>query len=176
MTSRPVLFTALASALALSAAAAPPPGAGPLETASEVRAAWLGLPGSTNGCREHYDYFPEGGLAIFYCHARSLLSVERLEQLAGFPSTRTPQPGTPTPTPPRPTILILVVDRQQALILQWLRNAQVSVELALRSPTDFIPSYPTDAVHYQYILTTYAIGNPPKTDTIIQHPAPVPGQ
>lgn len=101
---------------------------------------------------------------------------------ANLPSDQAPQPtpapvvGTPTPTPPRPTILILVVDRQQALILQWLRNAEVSVELALRSPTDFIPSYPTDAVHYQYILTTYAIGNPPKTDTIIQHPAPVPGQ
>jgi pilus assembly protein CpaB len=91
------------------------------------------------------------------------------------PPTAPPVVGTPTPTPPRPTVLILTVNHQQALILQWLRNAQVSIELALRSAIDNAP-VATDAVHYQYLLSTYAIAKPPKTDTIIQQPPPATGQ
>ncbi len=79
--------------------------------------------------------------------------------------------GTPTPTPPRPTILILLVDHQQALVLQWLRNANVSIELAMRNPDDLAP-VATDAVHYPFILSTFAIPKPPKTDTYIQQPTP----
>jgi Flp pilus assembly protein CpaB len=85
------------------------------------------------------------------------------------PPTVPPVVGTPTPTPPRPTVLILTVNHQQALILQWLRNAQVSIELALRSAVDNAPVV-TESVHYQYLLSTYAISKPPKTDTVIQQP------
>jgi pilus assembly protein CpaB len=74
--------------------------------------------------------------------------------------------GTPTPTPPRPTMVILLVDQQQALILQWLRQAGVVINLALRGATDNAP-VATDAVSYQYILTNFNITIPPKVNTII---------
>lgn len=81
--------TAITPAVSRSAPGAPRPSEpAPSDVASAVSAAWLGLASSENECPEHYDYFPEGGLAIFYCHAKSLLSLERLETLAGMSSTR----------------------------------------------------------------------------------------
>ncbi len=80
-----------------------------------------------------------------------------------------PQPppgGTPTPTPPRPTMFILLVDQQQALILQWLRASGVSISLALRAAGDSAP-VSTESVSYQYILTNFNITIPPKTNTVI---------
>ncbi len=80
--------------------------------------------------------------------------------------------GTPTATPVRPTMLLLLVDQQQALILQWLINAQVNVALALRGAGDSAP-VSTDTVTYEYILTNFNITIPPKTNTI-PLPAPTP--
>ncbi len=80
--------------------------------------------------------------------------------------------GTPTVTPLRPVMLILLVDQQQALILQWLSNAGVNVSLALRGAGDNAP-VSTDTVTYQYILTNFNITIPPKTNTI-PLPAPTP--
>lgn len=85
-----------------------------------------------------------------------------------------PPGGTPTPLPPRPTMLILLVDQQQALILQWLREAKVTVNLALRAASDNAP-VSTDTVTYEYVLTNFNITIPPKLDTIIQNPT-TPGQ
>jgi Flp pilus assembly protein CpaB len=85
-----------------------------------------------------------------------------------------PPAGTPTPLPPRPTLLILLVDQQQALLLQWLRQAKVTVELALRAAGDNAP-VSTDTVSYQYVLTSFNITIPPKLNTIIQNPV-TPGQ
>jgi pilus assembly protein CpaB len=85
--------------------------------------------------------------------------------------------GTPTPTPPRPEMLILLVDPQQALILEWLKESEVIIRLALRGATDSAP-VSTDAVSYQYILTNFNITIPPKVNTII-NPASrqvLPGQ
>ena len=88
--------TALTPAVSRPAPDAPRPGAAaPSDVASAVRAAWLGLASSGNECPEHYDYFPDGGLAIFYCHAQSLLSLARLEALAGVSSTRAAPGGSP---------------------------------------------------------------------------------
>ena len=77
--------------------------------------------------------------------------------------------GTPTATPLRPEMLILLVDQQQALILQWLSNAQVNVSLALRGAGDNAP-VSTDTVTYQYILTNFNVTIPPKTNTILVPP------
>ena len=74
--------------------------------------------------------------------------------------------GTATPTPPRPEMLILLVDPQQALILEWLKESGVIIRLALRGATDSAP-VSTDTVSYQYILTNFNITIPPKVNSII---------
>ncbi len=75
--------------------------------------------------------------------------------------------GTPTATPPRPDMIILLVDQQQALILQWLQQeGNVALNLVLRGAGDNAP-VSTDTVSYQYILTNFNITIPPKTNTII---------
>ena len=96
------------------------------------------------------------------------------EQAAPAP---VPTGGTPTATPPRPDIVLLLVDHQQALVLQWLQESGVSVNLALRAAGDNAPAS-TDTVSYQYILTNFNITIPPKTNTIIVKPssAPAPAQ
>ena len=68
-------------------------------------------------------------------------------------------------------MLILLVDPQQALILQWLRESNVSVNLALRGAGDSAP-VSTDSVSYQYILTNFNITIPPKVNTIIKSKGP----
>lgn len=85
--------------------------------------------------------------------------------------------GTPTPTPPRPEMLILLVDPQQALILEWLKESGVVIRLALRGAADSAP-VSTDTVSYQYILTNFNITVPPKVNTIIDNTARplLPGQ
>ena len=84
--------------------------------------------------------------------------------------------GTPTPTPPRPEMLILLVDPQQALILEWLKESGVIIRLALRGATDSAP-VSTDTVSYEYILTNFNITIPPKVNTVIQPETNiVPGQ
>lgn len=79
--------------------------------------------------------------------------------------------GTPTLPPPRPSMLILLVDPQQALILEWLKESGVLIRLALRGAADSAP-VSTDAVSYQYILTNFNITIPPKVNTIIDKPTP----
>ncbi len=75
--------------------------------------------------------------------------------------------GTPTATPPRPDMIILLVDQQQALILQWLlQEGNTALNLALRGAGDNAP-VSTETVSYQYILTNFNITIPPKTNTII---------
>lgn len=75
--------------------------------------------------------------------------------------------GTPTATPPRPEMILLLVDQQQALILQWLQDeGDIAISLALRGAGDNAP-VSTETVTYQYILTNFNITIPPKTNTII---------
>jgi Flp pilus assembly protein CpaB len=75
--------------------------------------------------------------------------------------------GTPTATPPRPDMVIMLVDQQQALILQWLqREGNIALNLVLRGAGDNAP-VSTEMVSYQYILTNFNITAPPKTNTII---------
>ena len=75
--------------------------------------------------------------------------------------------GTPTATPPRPDMVIMLVDQQQALILQWLQQeGNIALNLVLRGAGDNAP-VSTETVSYQYILTNFNITIPPKTNTII---------
>lgn len=75
--------------------------------------------------------------------------------------------GTPTATPPRPDMVILLVDQQQALILQWLQQeGNIALNLVLRGAGDNAP-VSTETVSYQYILTNFNITIPPKANTII---------
>ena len=77
------------------------------------------------------------------------------------------QGGTPTATPPRPDKIILLLDHQQALILQWLLSeTKININLVLRGAGDNAP-VSTDTVSYQYILTNFNITIPPKANTII---------
>jgi Flp pilus assembly protein CpaB len=78
--------------------------------------------------------------------------------------------GTPTATPPRPDMIILLVDQQQALILQWLQQeGNIALNLVLRGAGDNAP-VSTETVSYQYILTNFNITIPPKANTIIINP------
>lgn len=87
--------------------------------------------------------------------------------------------GTPTGTPPRPDMIILLVDQQQALILQWLQQeGHIALNLVLRGAGDNAP-VSTETVSYQYILTNFNITIPPKANTIILgrgNPTPTPSQ
>jgi pilus assembly protein CpaB len=75
--------------------------------------------------------------------------------------------GTPTATPPRPDMVILLVDQQQALIMQWLQQeSNIALNLVLRGAGDNAP-VSTETVSYQYILTNFNITIPPKANTII---------
>ncbi len=74
----------------------------------------------------------------------------------------TPAPGpTPTPTPmPRHQYITLLVDPQEALILQWLRESGAVVDLALRNPTDNQLAR-TDPVTLGWLIQRIGITLPP---------------
>jgi pilus assembly protein CpaB len=84
--------------------------------------------------------------------------------------------GTPTVTPPRPDVVILSVTPQQALLLQWLRESDAIIDLALRGPTDRAP-VDTQAVTLQYIIDNFAVTLPPKLDFSVNYlpPSEEPG-
>jgi hypothetical protein len=67
-------------ALALLLAAAPS------TPTDAVKATWLRLPASANKCGDEvFDYFPDGGLRILWCHARDTLTGVQVAELAGTP-------------------------------------------------------------------------------------------
>ncbi len=57
------------------------PGAG--GAPSTLKGLLLALPASKNGCPDDYDYFPNGGMRIFWCHARTVLPFSALAELSG---------------------------------------------------------------------------------------------
>ncbi len=113
----------------------------------------------------HVGEWPSGGLP----RPTPTLSPDQQPQQGNVPG------GTPTPIPPRPTMLLLLVDQQQALILQWLREAGVTINLALRGAGDSAP-VSTESVTYQYVLTNFNITIPPKVNTIISTSNQPPAQ
>jgi Flp pilus assembly protein CpaB len=109
----------------------------------------------------HVGEWPMGGLLP---KATPTLSPEQQAAQAAAAA------GTPTATPPRPDMIILLVDQQQALILQWLRQeGNIDLNLVLRGAGDNAP-VSTETVSYQYILTNFNITVPPKANTIVVSP------
>jgi hypothetical protein len=53
-----------------------------------IQPVWTGLRRSANRCGGTFDYFPEGGMRIFYCHLQSLNAnpYALLQRLAGTPA------------------------------------------------------------------------------------------
>lgn len=95
----------------------------------------------------------------------------------GVPPTPTPVPveeeaagqGTPppTPTPARPDIITLGVTPQDAVVLTYFIEAKIPVTLALRSATDVSRTF-TDSVTLDYIMNTFGIPLPGKTEFTIE--------
>lgn len=46
---------------------------------------WLNFGQTENQCDDLYDYFPDGGMRIFYCHATTFLKLHELQALANMP-------------------------------------------------------------------------------------------
>ncbi len=109
----------------------------------------------------HVGEWPVGGLLP---KVTPTLSPDRVSQESAAAA------GTPTSTPARPNMIILLVDPQQALIVQWLQQeGNIAINLALRAAGDNAP-VSTEMVSYQYILTNFNITVPPKTNSIIVGP------
>ena len=79
--------------------------------------------------------------------------------------------ATATPTPTPPNMVILVVSPQQALMLQWLRESDAIIDLALRGATDRAPA-DTTTVTLQYLFETFNVTLPPKLDFAINYLPP----
>lgn len=101
----------------------------------EARAAWRALPSSSNSCRDVYDYFPDSGLVAFYCHAQSLLTLERLERLAGMPSMRAPR-GDALPSP-----IARAFRNYDPRFVKWLRGALLPARTDARFREETQPIY-----------------------------------
>lgn len=66
--------------------APPPPAAvavAPKAAAGSAVELWTRLPESRNACPEVYDYFPGGGMRIFWCHVSEAVPFMKLAELAG---------------------------------------------------------------------------------------------
>ena len=55
---------------------------------SQVKQTWLNLDKSTNQCKDIYDYYPDGGMRIFYCHIKSSFSYSDLVKASHIPVFR----------------------------------------------------------------------------------------
>lgn len=55
------------------------------QKSASLRDIWASLDNTTNQCPELYDYFPNGGMRIFYCHVKNRMNYAQLRELAGIP-------------------------------------------------------------------------------------------
>lgn len=90
---------------------------------------------TSNGCPGRLDLFPKGGIANFYCHVQSLLSVERLEQLAGMTSTVAPPPDAP------PRSVARAFRNYDPRFVAWLRRALLVAAVDPRFRQETQPIY-----------------------------------
>ena len=116
------------------------PGATPARPPSkaaerEARAAWRGLPSSRSACPAGFDPFPRGGLASFYCHAETLLTLEQLERLAGMSSTRGPPAGA------APSAIARAFRQYDPRFVEWLRATLLVARADARFREETQPIY-----------------------------------
>ncbi len=81
------VLAAAAGALSISCsvtAGARPDGPVPAGIDAAVRAAWRDIGGTRSRCEE-FDYFPNGGMRNFYCHAMNFMDYRRFAELVGTP-------------------------------------------------------------------------------------------
>ncbi len=64
------------------------------------------------------------------------------------------QAGQPVPTPAPPAVVTLLMPQQDALVLQFAREAGATVDLALRNPTDH-DTVTTESVTLDYMLARF---------------------
>ncbi len=50
-----------------------------------IRKTWTHLDRTQNQCPDLFDYFPDGGIRIFYCHVKTFLNLSVLSRMAGMP-------------------------------------------------------------------------------------------
>ena len=53
-----------------------------------IRNVWLNLGHTENQCEDLFDYFPDGGIRIFYCHLKTFIDYETVLRLAGVNAFR----------------------------------------------------------------------------------------
>ena len=109
-------------------------------------------------------------MPVFRTEARSVtqLIVQNAGILkVGAWATPTPPPaaegeeGAPPPPPPPPDMVILVVSQQDALVLNYARENNFILALALRAAGDEVP-VTTEAVTLEYMIRRFTISLPPK--------------
>ncbi|MDM8545474.1 DUF1311 domain-containing protein [Candidatus Venteria ishoeyi] len=49
------------------------------------REIWASLDKTQNNCPDEYDYYPNGGMRIFYCHIKNFMDYKQLQQLSNIP-------------------------------------------------------------------------------------------
>jgi len=64
---------------------APREAASPAPSAMTAKDVLLALPKTQNGCPDVYDYFPDGGMRIFWCHVQTVLPYAKLAEMSGVP-------------------------------------------------------------------------------------------
>jgi len=79
----------------------------------------------------------------------------------------TTKEGEPAPTPPPPAVITLLVSQQDALVLQFAKEAQALVEFALRNPNDAEPAS-AESVTLDYILARFNITVPVKREESLE--------
>jgi Flp pilus assembly protein CpaB len=87
------------------------------------------------------------------------------------PAESQQQEGQPAPTPPPPAIVTLLMPQQDALVLQFAREAGATIELALRNPTDQ-EVITTESVTLDYMLARFNITVPIKKPQSLESLSP----
>lgn len=77
------------------------------------------------------------------------------------------QPGQPVPTPAPPGVITLLLPQQDALVLQFAREARATVDLALRNPTDH-EAVTTESVTLDYMLARFNFTVPVLRDEALE--------
>lgn len=113
----------------------------------------------------HVGDFPLDGRLFRVQQATSTPAPTEAGQSAQAAARNTPVP--PTPLPPPPDIVTLGVTPQDAVMLIWTVEAAMPVSFALRSAGD-TSKVPTEPVTLDYVMSTYRINVPGKTDYNIE--------
>jgi hypothetical protein len=80
------------------------------------------------------------------------------------------QPPTPTPEPVMPEVIVLAVEPQDALVINFAWEINANVAFALRAVGDEAVRHFLEPVTLPYLMETYNIAVPPKLQYGVQPP------